>query len=948
MRTETKTDHIDPFVGRGAELAAAVECFAAATAGHGTVLVIEGEPGIGKTRLLAEATTCALHAGFMVMAAGGYELGVDHPYGAIARALDVRTSSPHADAVAIARLLRGDPGEVGQGNLEYRLLDDIGSLVESRSLRAPVLLVMDDLQWVDSPSLLALAHIARALAQLRAALIVAARPSPRPAAVEQWLRTASQGGRWLQLGPLPEEAVAELVGGLVGGPPGDRLLQQIAGGGGSPLLVRELATALGRQGSLSEVDGRVELTGQALPLSFRRLVRDRLLAVPAATGALLRVASVLGSPFTAGDLAAVAGIPASSLAEDLEPAIRQGLLGEADGRLAFRHQLVREVVYEEMPNSLRAAMHGQAGRALAGAGADPAQVATHLSMAGDADSSLAVEWLRRAAREAVPRSPQVAVELLDRAIMLGGLANPGHDEMLAERALALTWAGRAEEAAQQARAMLAASPGGLLEQRLRLALAQALLVQGRWAESAQDLETLAARAGTVGAERGRLLGDAALARAHLGDLKQALSLAQAAARIGEQVGDELTRSVALSSRAVVAHFEARHLDSVEASREALALALRSRSPEATIRPTAIWLGLGLADADQFDEALGVLQMGRRRSEEAGMYWQLPLYHDGVATIHFYAGDWDDAVAELETGLALARERGTLWWVVPANCMLAYMAIHRDHDSAVDEALAAGASQAASPAGGFGSNRLRWVTALRHEARGELGHALTLLEAAWESTTASGLLPDQLTLGPDLVRVALAAGDRAQAREVAGTMGAIAIRTRVRSVWAIARRCHGLVEEDSGALQEAVAALECCPRRVELAFAREDLGAMLLKEGRTSEGTARLDEALLEYRRIGARRDANRAIACLRAAGVRRTAPDRSARAALGWEALTRTELRVTELVRQGLTNPEIAARLYISRRTVDTHLANVFAKLRISSRVELAAMEPKRSGSPPA
>jgi DNA-binding CsgD family transcriptional regulator len=449
-------------------------------------------------------------------------------------------------------------------------------------------------------------------------------------------------------------------------------------------------------------------------------------------------------------------------------------------------------------------------------------------------------------------------------------------------------------------------------------------------------------------EQGRLLGDAALARAHVGDLKEALALAQEAARIGELVGDELTRSVALSSRAVVAHFEARHLDSVEASREALALALRSRSPEATIRPTAIWLGLGLADADQFEEARGVLQMGRRRSEEAGMYWQLPLYHDGVATIHFYAGDWDDAVAELETGLALAHERGTLWWVVPANCMLAYIAIHRDQDSATDDALAAGASLAASAPGDFGGNRLKWVTALRHEARGELGQGLALLESAWESTAAAGLLPDHLTMGPDLVRIALAAGDRGRARDVARTVEVVAGRTRVASARAIARRCHGLVDDDDEALGDAVETLQCSPRRVELAFAREDAGALLLKQGRKAEGTALLDEALVEYRRIGARRDVNRAIACLRAAGVRRSALDRPARPALGWEALTRTELRVTELVRQGLTNPEIAARLYISRRTVDTHLAHVFAKLLISSRVELAAMELKRGDGQPA
>jgi DNA-binding CsgD family transcriptional regulator len=922
-------------VGRDAEVATLVQCLGAVADGYGTILVIEGEPGIGKTRLLAEASAAALAAGFTVLSGNGYELAQDYPFGAVAQALDLRSSSPDAQRAAIAVLLRSAPSQ--SQSLEFRLLEDIQSQVERLSIKAPVLLAMDDLQWVDSPSLLALAHLAQGLAPLRIAMICTVRPPPRRTPVDQFLWSGAAMTR-LQLGPLSAAAVADLVAHLLKGEPGPRLLNHVAGGAGSPLLVRELAEALRQQGSLGRVGSAVELIGEPLPPSFRRLVLDRLRSVPPETANVLRIASVLGSAFSVADLAATVHRTATDLTEVLEPALRQGLLGELDEHLAFRHQLVRDVIYEDMPRSVRSALHSQVGHVLAGLTASAARVAMHLAKGSEGDRAEAVDWLRRAASEAAYQSPQLAVDLLDRAVSLAGGVHPAREEMLVDRALALTWAGRADETVLMARAMLTANAGSPLEERMRLALAQALLVQGRWAESAEELEALASRTGVAENGRGRLLGDAALARAHSGDLRRATALAHEARAVGERLRDALTQSIAMSSLAVVAHFEARYLESLDASREALMLEHKSDNPEAGLRPTSIWLGLGLADADQFEEALQVLQVGRRHCEVSGRYWQLPLYQDGIATIHFYAGEWDDAVAEMETCVVLAQERGTLWWVVPANCILAYIAIHRDQDDVADAALSAANRQLTNSTRDFGANRLMWVTGLRHEARGDLKQALSQLVAGWEATTRAGFLPHYLTIGPDLVRVALSAGDRGRAHNVAETVDAVAARTGVRSAAAIGLRCLGLVQDDAALLLEAVTALRVSPRRVDLALACEDAGTHLVREGNTASAVPLLDEALAEYRRIGARRDAGRTVSALRAAGVRRPPPDRSPRPSLGWQALTLTEQRVMELASQGLTNPEIGNRLFISRRTVATHLSHIFGKLQISSRVELAAL----------
>ncbi len=926
------------YVGRDPELASLDQELGRLRVGSGWLLIVEGEAGIGKTRLLAEVRARAGANGFTVLGSTGYELGQDHPFGAVAEALDLRSSSSDPHRADVAQLLRRTPGE--SGHLEYRLLDDIVSLLERLTIQRPVLVTMDDLQWVDSPSLVSLAHVARHLPQMRLGVLCAVRPEPRRLQVEQFLRSVAASARCLSLGPLSREAVVSLLTELVGGEPGARLLDHVLGAAGNPLLVKELATALSREGSLELRDGTVELSGPPLPSSFSDLVMRRLESLPRQTWELLRIASVLGLEFSPADLAELAGRTPGDLAAALEPALRSHLVQDTGDRLAFRHQLVRDAVYTQMPRSIRSALHNHAGHLLATRGADAIRVASHLGLGAEDGRAEAIDWLRRAAEEASSRSPRVAVELLDRAIELSGSGQPAREEMLAERAVALVWAGRADEALRAAREMLAASIGAPLEGRLRFGLAQALLVQGRWREAAEELEILADRPGWDRAESARLLGDAALARAHCGALRPAVTLAEEAMRTGRQLGDELTQSIALSSLAVVAHFEARHQDSVDASREAMALAAASGSPEAQIRPTAVWLGLGLVDTDQFDEALAVLQQGRRRSEETGAYWQLPLYDDGIGTLHFYAGRWDDAVAEIETCMALAEETGTLWWLVPASCMLAYMAIHRDQDDLADGLLATARRQARSR--DFGSNRLLWVSALRQEAMGDLAGAMATLEEAWQATATAGFLPHHLMIGPDLVRTALAVGARDRAREVARRTSQVAERTGVGSAVAAGLRCRGLVDDSPEQLLEAVRMLRQGPRRVDLAFACEDAGAHLAERERLAEAVPLLDEALGEYRRIGARRDAARIMSTLRAYGVRRPRAEPRQGPDSGWESLTATEERVMELASQGLTNPEIGSRLFISKRTVATHLSHIFGKLGISSRVELAAAAQRR------
>lgn len=919
-----------PIRGRDPELATLGQALRDTAGGRGRIVVAEGEAGIGKTRLLQEAWTMARASGFLLLQGAGYELGHEHRYETMAQVLDLRRSPDDASRTAIAELLRRAPG--GGQHLEYRLLEDVLALLERLSIERPLVVTVDDLQWVDSASLAVLAHVGRHLAPLRAALVLAVRPPPRRQHVDQLLRSVAAAASWVRLEGLAQAPVRDLVAEVVGGPAPVELLRQVARAAGNPLFVRELASAYHLTGEPDE---------QALPPSIHRLVGQRLSGFPAPTAHALTMASALGSHFSLTDLADLLERPAADLAERLGPALEDRLLVAAGPLLSFRHQLVRDAIYGGMPLGVRSAVHRDVGRMLIRRDADALLVATHLALGGDTGRTEAVDWLRRAADEASACSPTQAVELLDRALELGGPRHAARDDMLVDRALALTWAGRADESLRTARELLVTCAGTPREDRLRLGMAQTLMVQARWSECSRELEILAERSDVAETHRARLLGDAAVAHAHAGDLERAVTLAERARGTGERLGDHMTRSIALTSLAVVAHFEARYQDSVRAAREAVELARQSDHREAALRPTPVWLGLGLADVDEFAEALLVLQTGRQLSEDAGMNWQLPLYDDGIGSVRFYAGEWDNAVAEMQTCIAMAQEMGTLWWLVPANCMLAYVAIQREQDDLAEAAIDMARRHAGS-AHEFGANRLMWIQGLHREAGGDLDGAMALLEQGWLATMAAGFLPHCLIIGPDLVRVAVAVGATERAAAVTEVVELVAGRTGVPSAVAAAQRCRGLVEGDSGLLVRAVSVLRASPRRMDLAAACEDAGTILAGEGDAPAAMPLLDEALAGYRRAGARRGARRVVAVLRTLGARRAQPGRVQRPLLGWDALTETERRVADLAARGLTNPEIGSRLFISRRTVATHLAHIFGKLEISSRVELARLAAER------
>src|SRR5690348_7046587 len=930
--------------GREAEIQALGEALGRVAAGGPAVVLIEGEAGIGKTRLLAQVLEDARGRGMQVATGRAEELERTRPFGLLAAAFGCTRSSPDLRRAAIAGLLAapaaGDLGPItvtSDPGLRFRVVDAFTDLVEELALAGPLVIGLDDLQWADPSSLLTLGVLGRRLDDLPVGLIGCFRPSHQTAELDRLAGALeAAGARHLVLHPLTGEAVTGLVAQAVAAEPGPRLLAQVSGAAGNPLFVTELLGALAQEGAITTAGGRAEVAETVLPPTLRLTILRRVSFLPEPTLVALRSAAILGSGFSLTDLATVTGRPAIDLSVVLADAIRARVVEDDGARLRFRHELIRDAIYEDLAGSVRQALHREAGQRLAQARAPALQVAEHLARGASPGDPEAVAWLGKAARQAAPRSPDVAADLLGRAVGLMAPGDPGRDGLLAERASSLMWAGRVADAEATCRSLLDRDLDPSLEGTVRVCLGHALLSAGRARDSLCELERACQSPLLTGAERAGAQAWASFARVRFSDLDGAAAAAAQARAAAVSARDHAATSIALASLAVVSENRGRLQEALRIADDAVLLADQSPGKLGHRFPVHIPRGYILVALDRLDEARTTIETGRRISEEHGIRWPLASYHAARAFERFIAGHWDDAIAEIEAGAGLASETGHSYSLVLGRGLLALIRLHRnDLPGARDAAgVTAGQLPDVSPRQGSWS---AWAQALLLEAEGELAQALAILGGCWDRCASCGLVREYPVIGADLVRLALAADDPGRARDVAAAVASVASRNEVPWITGAALRCQGLAENDVGILDAAVSAYARGSHPLELALAAEDAGAAFARQGNLARAGQLLDQAITIYQRLDAARDLARAEAALRQMGIRRGRHVTHRRAQSGWQSLTPSEQAVVDLVAEGLSNPQIGQRLYVSRRTVQTHLAHVFAKLHITSRTQLAA-----------
>ncbi len=929
-------------VGRDWEIATLRRLVERARAGRGSVALIEGEPGIGKTRLLGEALRLAGELGFDVALGAGRELERDRPFGPVSEALGFAPEASDPRRAAIARLLRPVPDAAGAWErgpaLRYQVLESILGLVEDLGATGPVALGLDDLQWADVSTLLVVRHLGPRLISLPVVLLVASRPVPRTgdlAAVLEALR--GEGLVEVRPGPLSTDEVAELAGSMLEATPSPRVLARLSGAAGNPLLVAELVSA-GQDGR-HWADEQIQAGGDDLPPTFADAVLRRLRFLSTEALHVLRHASVLGSVFSVADLALVVGRPVTDLVAPLDEGRGAGLLVEADDRLRFRHDLIRDSVYADLPVSVRRELHAHTARVLGAAGRSALQVAAHVTRGATPGDAEAIGWLHRAARESLELEPAVAADLLERARALAGPTSAS-PQLLTDLLMTYVWLGRFEEAESLGKQLIAADGMARDAHLPRLFLARAVMSQGRGQEGWTILEPALRDEEIADDARAALFAMGTTLRVVVGDAEGARVLGEEGVRLSQRAGDPGDEALNLTTLGMAERAAGNPRRAVDLASRAVEAVRRARH----VKPRVVTL-YNLAarlflDADRMEEAGSIGQAGRRLMEEHGIVLGQAECHSLQAERLLLVGQWDDAAAEAETTVDLCTTFEAWHAFGMAKSILALVAMSRNELQQAERHVAAARDRLASAPDQHGRPWVHWTTGLFLEAQADRHGALRSLVDAWSDS--EGIVSDEATFGPDLVRLAVQLGERRVAKDAAARLEAAAAKADLPRIDGAAMLCRGLVNVDVDALEASVEANRAVARPYELARACELTGDAHGRRGSNGDGVAHLREGVEIYERLGATRDVARVDASLRALGAHRGRVGPRRRPQTGWESLTPTESSVVQLVADSLRNRDIADRLFISRRTVETHLTHIFRKLEVSSRTELVAEASRR------
>lgn len=411
-------------------------------AGRGSVVLVTGPAGSGKTTLVAEAASLAVDRGILVFCGGGDPAARAVPLGAILDAL-VSTDDPPVDPARLHELSQSP-------DQRFWLLRELQESLEKAAHRAPLLVVVDDLQWADAATASALVTLSRRLATHRISWLLAVRRGELADAAQDAVdRLEAAGASEIRLGPLDETAVAQVARDLLGGEPDEALREVLSRADGQPFLLTELLRGL-RTENLVTVDGNTAklAAGARLPRRLVDSVAGELARLTGPARDAVEMASVLGHSFSLDELAGLLGQPPLDLRSEIREAIAAGLLTEDGDRLGFRHDLVREAVDASLPKAVRRSMRRTAVEVMLQHGAsaaDVAQLVMDIAEPGDVDSA---SLLRRAAAQIGQTSPAVAVPLSRRALDVMPHGGPGRGEAVVEAIDLLVQAGRAAEAAR--------------------------------------------------------------------------------------------------------------------------------------------------------------------------------------------------------------------------------------------------------------------------------------------------------------------------------------------------------------------------------------------------------------------------------------------------------------------------------------------------------------------
>ncbi|MEW1865403.1 AAA family ATPase [Streptomyces sp. NPDC088194] len=933
--------------GRGAEADTVEALLDGARAGRSGVLVVRGDAGIGKTALLAHAVECARAADFTVMRSSGVEFEAELPYAGLElllrKAMGAIGSVPEPQQRALRAafgLTAGNAGEpmfVGLAVL---------SLLSGHAGDGPLLCVVDDAQWLDRASADALAFAARRLDAEGVVMLFAARDGEGA--------FVAPGLPELRLGGLDATAAGTLLaerGAGLGTAVRRRVLAEAQG---NPLALLELPLALdpagGADGSgaAGAAGPGADLGPDPLPLTSRleAAFHGRVADLPRGTQTLLLIAAAdhTGHPDTLLAAATALGVGV----DDLPPAQDAGLvLVDEEDRLRFRHPLMRAAIHQRAPLPERLAAH----RALAEAADpvhDPDHRAWHLAMAATGPDEEVAAALEATAARARRRSGHSAASVAyERAARLSTDSTARADRLLlaAEAASEAGELPRARDFAEQAARVAAPvlSPGSAAEAviRARTLYVRALadFWQGAFPGAHRMLLVGADAVAVVDPERaGRMLVQAVHTAWYLGAAEVEETVRRLAAL--ELPRDAAIRPVAdffAGALGVPGPASASAPPTPEELLPAAAAVRAANGGDADPRELVMLCAAGMLRG-QDDQTYELAAQLATESRDSGGVGRLATVLFFRAEVEVFESRIAEAYATAAEGLRIARDTQQAQWVSQLSGALAQVAALRGDEEEcrahVAEALAAAPGAPTAPGAGWAY----WSQGLLDLGLGRAGSALERLELLTEPLLRHHICTTRSV--PDLVEAAVRLGEPGRAAEPFARFERWARRTGQDWAEAMVARCRALLAPDDQAEAYFTAALAAHdPHRRALEAARTELlyGEWLRRARRRSEAAGRLRSALEVFERLGARPWTERARGELGASGALVTVHQET-RSLAEQAGLTPQEGQIVRLAAHGLSNKDIAARLFLSPRTVGYHLYKAYPKLGVASRGELSGL----------
>jgi DNA-binding CsgD family transcriptional regulator/tetratricopeptide (TPR) repeat protein len=911
----------------------------------GGTLVIEGAAGIGKSRLLEQVRASAPDLGIGVLTARATELEQGFPFGVVRQLFErplLEADAADRDrwlsgaAALAAEVLTGAPTSTARseqdssaGDRGYALQHGLYWLACNLAAESPLALVVDDLQWCDGPSARALAFIARRLDGQPLALIAACRPLDPVTTPEAATLVADPTVEILRPSPLTEVSVRAMIAARLSDSPAERFVEAcIEVTGGNPFLLGQLLDeAAARQ--LDPTAAAADEVGNIVPRGVANAVLLRLTRLPDPAAALARVLSALGDGARIGDAAELAEMGGADVEAAIAALVSVGVM-ESGGTVRFTHPILRSAIYGDLSPAERERLHRAAAAILRDRGASAGQVAAHVMHTEPAADPGAAALLREAAGYAMTLGDAPSAAALLTRALAEPPAESDREGVLLELGQALARAG-APEAIESLTEIVERGEDTIAIAAAAIELSGMLFFGGHQADAAAIL--LRAQARIPAGDPAREPLEVTLLGIHY---TSASAHDEAKAAIVDRHQPDRSARGALPAATLVtlAMDEVMHVGSAAAAGELAERALGAGLP---VNPHHAWAGLALvalAVADHLDTARQHADqiLAEARTRGAALTVATVLAHRAVIDVR--RGDLVSAVADTQAAIELASDLvGSEFVLVLAAPEAVLAGLDRD---ATPESL----RQILDATGAHDDTEFMARDLVRH-ASGMLRATAGNHEAAIEELKACDL--DHPMLGgqnPAWVPWRSAAalslaelGRHDEARELVAEELRRARSFGAARAIGIALRAQALVgpaAERAETLAAALAVLEPSPARLEHGRVLIDLGATLRAAGQRTAAREPLLDGLALAARCGATALERRARAELSAIGVRPRTTEHS-----GEDSLTPSERRVAEMAAEGDTNREIAQCLFVTEKTVETHLGRTFRKLDISSRRQL-------------